>query len=358
MINTVNIDLTNNSCWGTSNEAGVDETKILLYIKLLESLLDKTDIYLEFTKPDGVIVTTGTINIVNEQIIYEMPFNLYCTLGTLKLRILATNYTSNYINFKILDNYSENDDLCVKFNSTTKEFNINKCVSDVTGQTTVKIGTTTTGEPGTDASVTNSGSETEAILNFTIPRGTPGETGPQGPQGEQGEKGDPGETGPQGPTGATGPQGEQGEKGETGPQGPQGIQGETGPQGPQGEQGEKGDPNTSEILWSQTLEEITAAITFDNQNIALDLTPYKFVAISFYKNYTNTSSAALTQIFKVGTVEKLNKSELFSVDYYNGPRAWIRMINVKYNGIYFFEGALNGTTNNKYLVPFEIVGIK
>ena len=114
----------------------------------------------------------------------------------------------------------------------------------------------------------------------------------------------------------------------------------------------------STVLWSQTLEEITAASTFENQNIALDLTPYKFVAISFYKNYTNTSSAALTQIFKVGTVEKLNKSELFSVDYYNGPRAWIREINVKHNGIYFYQGALNGATNNKYLVPFEIVGIK
>ena len=42
---------------------------------------------------------------------------------------------------------------------------------------TVTVGTVTTGEPGTDALVTNSGTENAAVLNFTIPRG---ETGPAG----------------------------------------------------------------------------------------------------------------------------------------------------------------------------------
>lgn len=93
---------------------------------------------------------------------------------------------------------------------------------------TIEVGTTTTGEPGTDASVTNSGTSGAAIFNFVIPRGEKGETGdtgptgPQGPQGIQGIQGIQGETGPtgpEGPTGATGPQGEQGI---------QGIQGETG----------------------------------------------------------------------------------------------------------------------------------
>ena len=36
---------------------------------------------------------------------------------------------------------------------------------------TVTVGTVTTGEPGTDALVTNSGTENAAVLNFTIPRG-------------------------------------------------------------------------------------------------------------------------------------------------------------------------------------------
>lgn len=42
---------------------------------------------------------------------------------------------------------------------------------------TVTVGTVTTGEPGTDAIVRNSGTESAAVLDFTIPRG---ETGPAG----------------------------------------------------------------------------------------------------------------------------------------------------------------------------------
>lgn len=90
---------------------------------------------------------------------------------------------------------------------------------------TIAVGTVTTGEPGTEAAVTNAGTESAAVFNFVIPRGNTGATGA---------------TGSTGPTGATGPQGPQGIQGETGPQGPQGIQGETGPQGPQGEQGIQG----------------------------------------------------------------------------------------------------------------------
>jgi hypothetical protein len=47
----------------------------------------------------------------------------------------------------------------------------------------VNVGKTTTGEPGTNASVTNSGDESNVVLNFTIPRGDTGKTGPQGPAG-------------------------------------------------------------------------------------------------------------------------------------------------------------------------------
>ena len=99
---------------------------------------------------------------------------------------------------------------------------------------TVTVGTTTTGDAGTNASVTNTGTAQNAILNFTIPRGETGATGPQGPAGTAGEAatvtvgttttGDAGtnasvtNTGtaqnavlnftiPRGETGATGPQG-------------------------------------------------------------------------------------------------------------------------------------------------------
>lgn len=42
---------------------------------------------------------------------------------------------------------------------------------------TVTVGTVVTGEPGTDAIVTNSGTESAAVLNFTIPKGETGAGG-------------------------------------------------------------------------------------------------------------------------------------------------------------------------------------
>ncbi|MGI6054947.1 MAG: collagen-like protein, partial [Clostridium sp.] len=69
----------------------------------------------------------------------------------------------------------------------------------------VSIGSVTTGLPGSSASVTDTGTTRDAILNFVIPAGV---TGPAG---------DPG------PTGATGPQGPEGPAGPQGPQGPAGT---------------------------------------------------------------------------------------------------------------------------------------
>lgn len=57
-------------------------------------------------------------------------------------------------------------------------------VSVVSGGTvTVDAGTTTTGAPGTNASVVNSGTTTNAVFDFTIPRGATGATGATGPAG-------------------------------------------------------------------------------------------------------------------------------------------------------------------------------
>lgn len=68
---------------------------------------------------------------------------------------------------------------------------------------TVTVGTVTTGEPGTDAIVANSGTESAAVLNFTIPRGETGAVGAVGPQGPKGDKGDPGPAGAGVPDGGT-----------------------------------------------------------------------------------------------------------------------------------------------------------
>ena len=96
------------------------------------------------------------------------------------------------------------------------------------GPATISVGVTNTGNPGTSASVTNVGTNQNAIFDFTIP------AGPTGPQGIQGIAGPTGDVGPTGPTGPAGPQGI------TGPQGPQGLVGPVGPAGSQGEQGIQG----------------------------------------------------------------------------------------------------------------------
>lgn len=54
------------------------------------------------------------------------------------------------------------------------------------GLGSVSIGTTSTGAAGTNATVTNTGTAQDAILNFTIPRGATGATGPQGEAGAAG----------------------------------------------------------------------------------------------------------------------------------------------------------------------------
>lgn len=78
---------------------------------------------------------------------------------------------------------------------------------------TVDVGSTITGEPGSEASVTNSGTQQNVVLNFTIPRGA---TGAQGPKGDNGADGAPGEQGPQGPAGHDGAEGPQGPAGADG----------------------------------------------------------------------------------------------------------------------------------------------
>lgn len=50
----------------------------------------------------------------------------------------------------------------------------------VDNATKITVGSTSTGEPGTEANVVNSGTPSDAILDFTIPRGDPGEQGPKG----------------------------------------------------------------------------------------------------------------------------------------------------------------------------------
>jgi hypothetical protein len=133
---------------------------------------------------------------------------------------------------------------------------------------TVTVGTVTAGTAGGTPTVTNSGSSSAAVLNFSL---VPGNTGP---------------TGATGATGSTGPQGNTGtfaigtttsvtnsgtasvtnvgsstagtfdfvlRDGPTGPQGAQGIQGPTGPTGPTGATGPQGATGTAATVTVGTI---------------------------------------------------------------------------------------------------------
>ena len=68
------------------------------------------------------------------------------------------------------------DTYTINYNDgTTSTFTVTNGIDGV--NPTVTVGTTTTGLPGTNASVVNSGTTQDVVLNFTIPRGDKGDTG-------------------------------------------------------------------------------------------------------------------------------------------------------------------------------------
>ena len=101
----------------------------------------------------------------------------------------------------------------------------------------ITIGTTTTGDVGTEASVSNSGTATNMILNFTIPKGANGQDGQDGADGANGADGEDGITPHIGENGnwflgeedtgkpSRGIQGEQGQAGQPGSDGEDGQDG-------------------------------------------------------------------------------------------------------------------------------------
>ena len=119
------------------------------------------------------------------------------------------------------------------------------------GTPTITIGEVTTGEPGSEADASITGTAPNFVLNLTIPQG---------------------EVGPEGPVGETGPQGEQGPVGETGPQGEQGPVGETGPAGPAGEDGLTPTLTIGTVTTGAPGTDAEATITGTAPNFVLNLT--------------------------------------------------------------------------------------
>jgi microcystin-dependent protein len=123
---------------------------------------------------------------------------------------------------------------------------------------TVAVGTTTTGAAGANASVTNTGSSSAAVFNFTVPQGIAGTQGPQGPAGSSGAPGTSA-TVAVGTT-TTGAPGSNASVTNTGSPNagifnftvPQGLVGAQGPQGTQGTAGNPGAPGTAASIAAGT----------------------------------------------------------------------------------------------------------
>ena len=123
---------------------------------------DEQDAVLEFTIPTGAAGPAATVTVGSVQTVApEYP---------------ATVTNSGTSSAAVLD------------------FEIPQGIAGTPGQdgqdgqaATVTVGSTTTGNPGTNASVTNSGTSSAAILDFTIPRGADGVDGQDGSDGAPGQ---------------------------------------------------------------------------------------------------------------------------------------------------------------------------
>lgn len=258
------------------------------------------------------------------------------------------------------------------------------------GGATVNVGTTETSEAGTEAMVTNVGTDRDVVLNFKIPRGEVGIQGPPGEKGEQGPRGFPGEigrseaitidatetinpdeeasvlddfesnvhhltfyipkgqkgdigpqgekgeAGPQGPQGDIGPKGDKGEKGDTGPQGekgdagPEGPKGEQGQQGIQGTQGPKGEPNGIGAYGERySRESQTFSVIADRETII----PLEQAGPAFFTEYDSSYAIEIRKFGAYYISYSLNVVTSVDVNY---------VVSVKASGVQFPSSVIKG----------------
>lgn len=85
-----------------------NEIKLDIYVSNL------VNPFLEIIKQDATIETTSTLEIIDNQINYIIPYDTYKSKGTLLIAIKAENYESEYIEFTITNDLSSTDDVIVK----------------------------------------------------------------------------------------------------------------------------------------------------------------------------------------------------------------------------------------------------
>ena len=125
------------------------------------------------TNPDDYTFTTD---------IQKIRFSTAPASGAIVLLVRSTSQTARLVDYQSGAVLSEE----ILDNDSLQAFYLTQEVWDIAEEGSIAVGTTTTSAAGGNASVVNTGTSTNSILNFTIPRGPAGPTGATGPQGPSG----------------------------------------------------------------------------------------------------------------------------------------------------------------------------
>lgn len=233
---------------------------------------------------------------------------------------------------------------------------INKIIDDLhkAGQN-IKLGTVTTGAPGSSVIIRQRLENGQNLLDFTIPRGDKGE---KGDKGDQGETGATGPRGPKGDTGLTGPQGQVGPQGKQGERGPQGIQ------GPQGDTGQTGPVGPAPTLRVGSVTKVapggnpTASVTGSNGNYALNLgipegqqgTGFNWTRIpanADLNDYKQSGYFSAHGSLGIKNIPQLVNSAFFILVVFSDGDTCTQMVADPNTSTMYIRGAINGNSNWK-----------
>ena len=266
---------------------------------------------------------------------------------------------------------------------------------------TIAVGTTTTGEAGTNASVTMSKSGTTYTFNFVIPKGATGTNGAKGEKGDTGAKGDKGDPftysdftseqlaalkgakGDKGEKGDTGAKGEKGDKGDpftyadfTSEQlaalkGAKGDKGEKGDTGDKGDRGEKGADGVTPTFTIGTIttgaagSTATVTITGTAPNYVLnftipkgdkgsggdvDLTGYAKLTGATFTGKVTTPIVSATRYFETPTLVGEGDDSTYYHRVVFGHKNFDKMEFHEYGGLFsFFKNQKGGANDGQLL---------
>ena len=244
---------------------------------------------------------------------------------------------------------------------------------------TIAVGTTTTGEAGTNANVTMSKSGTTYTFNFTIPKGVKGDTGAAGTKGDKGEKGDPftyADFTSEQLAALKGAKGDKGEKGETGADGVAGAKGDKGDRGEKGADGVTPTFTIGTITTGAAGSTATVTITGTAPNYVLnftipkgdkgdtgeagsggdvDLTGYAKLAGATFTGKISSPIVSATRYFETPTLVGEGDDSKYYHRVVFGHNNFNKMEFHEYEGVFrFFENKKGGADTGRLL--FAISG--